>query len=292
MQLFEALRHRLETEFARVDASLPLDTAQAAVWRHALEGVLEGWSLADQRRLAEGLNDLAAALPGAHSLSSFEASARYLLGSSKLLDALPRELVRAFGIERAAFRVPRVWVLAAVPAEPRGLLLIENPQSFEQACRAGVAERLALVCSFGYGLSLSEALRAPERVRLVGEVDPRQTLAGLLSLECVTYWGDLDPEGLRIFRRLRRSVPALRLSALYAPMIERFACRGGHPLHRLTGKHGQRPGADWSRGLDQEALDAAEVASLAGAALDTARENHWLGMLGGDGLEAASNGAV
>ncbi|MDW5377062.1 DUF2220 family protein [Halomonas sp. HP20-15] len=281
VQLSEALRHRLESEFARVDASLPLDAAQAAVWRHALDGVLEAWSLADQRRLVEGLNRLAADLPGAHALSSFEASARYLLGSSKLLDALPRELVRAFGIERAAFRMPSVWVLAAVPAEPQGVLLIENPQSFEQARRTGLAERLALLCSFGYGLSLSEALKAPERVRLIGDVDPRQSLADLLTLERANYWGDLDPEGLRIFRRLRRSVPTLRLSALYAPMIERFEREGGHPLHRLTGKHGQRPGIGWARGLDQEALDDTVMAELGGRSLDDALAEAWLTLIKG-----------
>ncbi|WP_136067244.1 Wadjet anti-phage system protein JetD domain-containing protein [Modicisalibacter radicis] len=292
VQLSEALRHRLASEFARVDASLPLDAGQAALWRHALESVLDGWDLADQRRLAEGLNDLAAALPGAHVLSSYEASARYLLGSSKLLDALPRELVRAFGIERAAFRGPGAWVLAAVPAEPQGVLLIENPQSFEQACRAGVAGRLALLCSFGYGLSLSEALRAPERVRLIGEIDPLQTLDGLLALENVTYWGDLDPEGLRIFRWLRQSVATLRLSALYAPMIERLEREGGHPLHRLTGKGGQRPAPGWSRGLDQEALGDAEVAALAGDALEAEREDHWLGLLADSDLDAMPGGAV
>lgn len=282
VSLSEALRHRLASEFAEIDDSLALDAGQAAVWRHALDGVLRDWSLSDQRRLADGLRALAAALPGAYELSAFEASARYLLGSSKLLLGLPRELVRAFGIDPTAFRGPVTWALAAMPADPQGLLLIENPQSFGQACRVGLHERLALVCSFGYGLSLSEALSAPERVRLIGEGLAARGLSELLTLPHPTYWGDLDPEGLRIFLRLKRAVPELRLSALYGPMIETLEAHGGHPLATLTGKAQQRQAGDWSRGLDQEALDDARLTALAGRPLDEAIQQRWLSYLAGE----------
>ncbi|WP_129140484.1 Wadjet anti-phage system protein JetD domain-containing protein [Modicisalibacter coralii] len=273
--LSEAVRHRLASEAVPVDASLGLDAGQAAAWRHALAEGLEEWSLADQRRLAEGLRALAAALPDAYATSAFTASARYLLGSSKLLDALPAPLVRAFGIDRGAFSESCSWVLASVPTHPEGLLLIENPQSFEQACRVGVGDRQALICSFGYGLSLARALAEPERVRLIGERASRCSLAELMALPTATFWGDLDPEGLRQFRRLRASLPGLRLSALYAPM----AAAEGHPLHVLTGKGGQRPGGDWARGVDQEAIDDATLLELAGGALDEARERRWLAAL-------------
>ncbi|SFH16815.1 Wadjet anti-phage system protein JetD domain-containing protein [Modicisalibacter xianhensis] len=274
--LSEALRHRLESEFAELDDSLGLEAAQAAVWRHALDGVLQDWSVTDQQRLAEGLRAMAADLPHAYAYSAFEASARYLLGSSKLLMALPRELVRSFGIDTTAFRGTSAWVLASVPAEPQGLLLIENPQSFEQACRVCLDERWALVCSFGYGLSLGEALRAPEQVRLIGERTSSCTLSELLALPEVTFWGDLDPEGLRIFLRLRQSVPGIQLSALYTPMIERLENDAGHPLHGLTGKAGQRQAGSWMRGLDQEALDDTRVAELGDKALDESLAEEWL----------------
>lgn len=277
--LSEALCHRLESELARVDESLALDDGQAVLWRHALDGGLEGWSLEDQRRLVVGLRALAAALPAAYGDTAFAASARYLLGSSKLLGALPRELVQAFGIEPDAFRAPLSRVLAAMPPRPEGLLLIENPQSFDQASRLGLGRRLALVCSFGYGVSLAQALQHPERVRLIGETPLELGLADLLALSRKTYWGDLDPEGLRIYRRLRDRVPRLRLSALYAPMIERFEQQDGHPLHRLTGKEGQRPAAGWTRGLDQEWLDDATVAALGGQPLSPGLEAEWLAAL-------------
>lgn len=277
--LSEAVCHRLESEATPVDPSLKLDASQAVVWRHALAEGLEDWSLADQYQLAEGLRALAADIPGAYAWSAFEASARYLLGSSKLLMALPRELVRSFGIDTTAFRGPLAWVLASVPDEPQGVLLIENPQSFDQACRVGLDEHLALVCSFGYGLSLTEVLKAPEQVRLIGGRASSHTLSELLELPAIMFWGDLDPEGLRIFLRLRQSVPRIRLSALYAPMMERLETEGGHPLHILTGKAGQRQASRWSRGLDQEALDDAALGEWGGETLDESRAERWLALL-------------
>lgn len=274
--LSEAVCHRLAAEATPVDPSLRLDVSQAVVWRHVLAEGLKDWSVTDQQRLAEGLRAMAADLPHAYAYSAFEASAQYLLGSSKLLSALPRELVRSFGIDTTAFRGTSAWVLASVPAEPQGLLLIENPQSFEQACRVCLDERWALVCSFGYGLSLGEALRAPEQVRLIGERTSSCTLSELLALPEVTFWGDLDPEGLRIFLRLRQSVPGIQLSALYTPMIERLENDAGHPLHVLTGKAGQRQAGNWMRGLDQEALDDTCVAELGDKALDESLAEEWL----------------
>ncbi|MBB3229634.1 Wadjet anti-phage system protein JetD domain-containing protein [Halomonas stenophila] len=277
--LSEGECHRLREGMVGPDASLGLTADQAIPWGLALERRLDDWSLADQRRLVEGLRRLAADLPEAYGLSAKVASARYLLGSSKLLEALPGELVRRFGIEPRAFRAAPVWLLAAMPEVPEGLLLIENPQSFAQACRVGLDCRLALVCSFGYGLSLGEAVLDPATVRLVGEQGPSQDLTALLGLPSPTYWGDLDPEGLRIYRRLKAQLPALRLSALLEPMASALAGQGGHPLHRLTGKEGQRAAGDWTRGVDQEWLEDATVAALGGQPLSSALEAEWMAAL-------------
>ncbi len=277
--LSEGECHRLEQRLVVPDAALGLADHQAVPWARALDGVLDDWSLADQRRLVEGLRRLAADLPEAHGLSAKVASARYLLGSSKLLEALPGELVRSFGIEPRDFRAAPLWLLAAMPAVPESLLLIENPQSFAQACRVGLDRRLAVVCSFGYGLSLGEAMLDPAAVRLVGGQGLSHDLAALLTLPSPTYWGDLDPEGLRIYRRLKAQLPALRLSALLEPMASALAGQGGHPLHRLTGKEGQRSAGDWTRGVDQEALEDATVAALGGQSLPSALEAEWMAAL-------------
>lgn len=269
-------REELAAGLPAAHAELELTAVQTACWNRTLADSLEGFGRAEQQRLVTGLRDLAAELPEAYAhLTAFEASARYLLGSSKLLKALPRELVLSFGIDPEAFRRPKVRLLASMPTKPEGLLLIENPQSFDQACRLGLDLRLALVCSFGYGLSLGEALDEGS-VSLIGEGPLPLGLEALLMLPSLTYWGDLDPEGLRIYQKLKRRLPSLRLSALYGPMLEAMERGTGHPLHRLTGKGGQRAAGKWARGLDQEWLDEEACLALAEQALDTDQETRVL----------------
>nr|WP_163502931.1 Wadjet anti-phage system protein JetD domain-containing protein [Halomonas socia] len=258
---------------------LALTPQQTACWNRALAGGLDGWSLVDQHRLVAGLRALSRALPEGYRLSRYAASARYLLASSKLLDRLPNDLLHAFDIEPKLFCQPDAWLLASMPKAPDSVLLIENPQSYMQAMRVGLDRRIALICSFGYGLSLGEALAGVERVRLVGECELPLTLSELLALPHLTYWGDLDPEGLRIFRRLAGRLPHLRMSALYAPMIDTLERSGGHPLHKVTGKAGQSAGVGWARGVDQECLDDATLQTLAGVPLDSQRQRRWLGYI-------------
>jgi hypothetical protein len=255
-------------EVPAVDERLGLASSQGRAWERALQGPLGDWCIEDQLALAESLRRLADDLPDAYRLSPYVASARYLLGSSKLLEALPIELVRAFGIDPAAFQPAETWLLASVPEEPDNLLLVENAQSFTQACRIGIDRHLAIVCTFGYGLSLGRSLKGVDRVRLVGQGVADVTLPDLLRLPNPSYWGDLDPEGLRIYLRLRQLLPQLKLSALMAPMMAFYEMHGGHPLDTLSGKAGQRAAGDWQRGLDQEWLEDAQLAALAGQALD------------------------
>lgn len=158
--------------------------------------------------------------------------------------------------------------------------MIENPQSFTHASRMGIDRCLALVCSYGYGLSLGEALGGIDRVQLVGHGAEQWTLTTLLRLPNLTYWGDLDPEGLRIYQRLQQRLPDLRLSALLEPMIEALGEHRGHPLDALTGKGGQREAGDWRRGLDQEWLSDDCLTALAGKALVPEQQAHLLACLG------------
>ncbi|MCE8021156.1 hypothetical protein HOP51_13715 [Halomonas sp. MCCC 1A11036] len=268
VELAAARREILIAVSPALDPRLELEPRQHSAWRRALEGPLGGWSIKDQLALAEGLRRLANDLPRVYQLSPYVASARYLLGSSKLLEALPTELVRAFGIEPARFQAAETWLLASVPEHPERLLLIENAQSFSQACRVGCDKRLALICTFGYGLSLANALESGDRVRLVGQGTAGVTLADLLRLPCPTYWGDLDPEGLRIYRRLRHFLPDLALSALFGPMLAALEAGTCHPLDALTGKAGQRAAGGWPRGLDQEWLADNQIELLVGKPLE------------------------
>jgi hypothetical protein len=273
VELAAVRREALMSLSPALDPRLALEPRQHSAWRRAQGGPLGSWSTEDQLALAKGLRRLADDLPGAYQLSPYVASARYLLGSSKLLETLPIELVRSFDIEPDSFQAAETWLLASVPEQPEGLLLIENAQSFSQACRVGCGKRLALICTFGYGLSLAKALSNGDRVQLIGQGTAGVTLADLLRLPSPTYWGDLDPEGLRIYRSLRRSLPELALSALFDPMLA--ALEGGtcHPLDALTGKAGQRSAGDWQRGLDQEWLEDMQVQALAGKALTLSVQN-------------------
>ena len=49
----------------------------------------------------------------------------------------------------------RDYILTAGPPNPDSVLLIENPHSFEEAVASGCAEKVALIATFGYGLSRS-----------------------------------------------------------------------------------------------------------------------------------------
>lgn len=267
--LSEAHVADLQDAMEAVDPVLSLTEEQRRIWNRALDGPLGEWSLEDQCRLAEGFRRLADDTPEIYELTAFQASARYLLGSSKLLGSFPL-LARAFDIDTNRFARPVVRVLVSTPEHPERLLLIENPQSFDQACRCGVDRRFAMVCSLGYGLSLAEALDRPDDVRLINDSQFIPDLSTLLSLPQPTYWGDLDPEGFRIYRRLKRSVPGLALSALYDPMIDAMAAGVSHPLSQATGKRGQ-VGPETARGLDQEYLDEETVVALAGQAISDDR---------------------
>lgn len=281
VELTEARTAVLMAASPSVDERLTLSMSQRKAWERALKGPLGNWTYEDQHALVKGLRQLASDLPQAYQLSPYVASARYLLGSSKLLDALPQELLRSFGIEQADFESAETWLLASVPEEPEGVLLIENAQSFTQACRVGCDQRLAIICTFGYGLSLGNALQDSGRMRLVGQGVANVNLTELLRLSNLTYWGDLDPEGMRIYLRLSRSLPRLNLSALLAPMIEAFGDGLTHPLDALTGKAGQRAGDDWQRGLDQECLEDHHLLELAGQALNPMTQEALLARLGG-----------
>lgn len=214
----------------------------------------------------------------------FSLSARGMLGSSKLLGCIPEAARRHLGI--AGLPSSPRYVVVAGPTEPKAVLLIENPTSFEEVVRIGWATEIAFVVAYGYGLNMSADSTAGwnlvdglmhGRFEVINRTAGQLRLDALLNHPNIFYWGDLDREGLRIAFALRQRVPALRLSALYVPMLQLVSnAETSHPYSEATGKSNQKP---WrpigdelldalavyceQRAVDQEAVDLSNSISLA-----------------------------
>lgn len=216
----------------------------------SLGDVLEGFNTSEMSRLLSGLALLKQDQESLDSMPRFEVSARYLLGSSKLLDALPAAPLRQFGIDVARFPTFPGYVMVAGPPNPSMVVLVENPHSFESAIEALSTEEGAWVCTYGYGLSLKYSQHGEQLAAILESRIPPRTLIRkgnppgwdeLLCHKRILFWGDLDLEGLAIFERLRRYNSRIALSGLYQPMVDCLKEDGGHPYCKPVGKVGQVP---------------------------------------------------
>jgi len=204
-----------------------------------------------QAEILNGLVRLRANLNEEAGRHRFIVSARYLIGSSKLLDVLASPALRAFGIQADLFPGHPLYVVVAGCASPETVVLVENPAAFEMAVATGAASRCAFIATFGFGLSKSQEDYGNQLVRMVEdrfsgaitltrEGSSCPTAKELLSHLNITFWGDLDVAGIQIFKRLRKSIPGLRLSALYKPMLDVVdVSAGSHPYVFAVGKPGQ-----------------------------------------------------
>lgn len=249
---------------------------------------LDGFSNADMGDLARGLLAMRFGQKQDKGTPRFVLSAKYLLGSSKILGSLPVPALRVFGIDIDSFPDAITQVIVAGPDSPEAVLLIENPHSFEEAIAAGCAERVALVVTYGYGLSrsgeaygnsLAEAVEQADRLVPLVRVGNPPSPKSLLGHSRIFFWGDLDREGLRIYSSLCKGVPALRASALYLPMVDAMKRGESHPYAKATAK--ERQGSvdkvpdDVSalvslcseRGVDQEIVKREDIARLASFSL-------------------------
>lgn len=220
--------------------------------RLALEDVhprLNGLYASDLKTIAAGLSLIRSSQDTLTGMPSFIVSARHLIGSSKLLASLAPTSLKMFGIDTKQFKDATPYVVVAGPPDPISVILIENPQAFEWAIQAGIADRHALIVTFGYGLSRNGDDFGRQLVELVEHkkssliplvrAGAPATLDDLLAHPNLFFWGDLDPEGLRIFERLRKHLPQLRLSAMYQPMIDALQAGNCHPYVDAVGKGGQ-----------------------------------------------------
>ncbi len=223
------------------------DAEQAALL--PLHDVLDDFSYNDHILLVNGLLRLRREQEHVSGQPSFLVSAGYLLGSSKILDALPANALRQFGIEKSKFTGAPPVLLIAGPPEPINVVLVENPHAFWNAVNTSAIEKTAFVVTFGYGLSrhgdeygnqLASILESGVSVKGAVCVGAPPQLHELLRHENILFWGDLDLEGLRIYLRLKKILPKLNLSALYEPMLGAVKeSATSHPYVKATAKHGQ-----------------------------------------------------
>ncbi|MEJ1400134.1 MAG: DUF2220 family protein [Candidatus Sedimenticola sp. (ex Thyasira tokunagai)] len=216
----------------------------------ALGDALEGLNASEMSRLLSGLVSLKQDQERLNNEPRFEVSARYLLGSSKLLDALPAAPLRQFGIDVTRFSNFHGYVMVAGPSDPSMVVLVENPHSFECAVDAPGTDGAAWVCTYGYGLSLKYSQYGEQLAAILESRIPPKTLIrkgnppgwdALLRHDRILFWGDLDLEGLAIFERLRYYNSRVALSGLYQPMVDYLKDDRGHPYCKSVGKAGQVP---------------------------------------------------
>jgi len=253
---------------------------------HLLDGILK--LIADRELFAER--------------DPYEISAKYLLGSSKIIGKLSR-ILEIGGVPQSLLGKRPRYVLGAGPAGSAFALLVENAECFKRLIDLGVSERITVVATFGYGITWSGIgvegrLDRIKIARAAGE--PPATLASVVAAPTCCFWGDLDMAGLGIFVSLRRLVPHLRLSALYAPMLRALAHPAtSHPYCALVEKLGQiEPITDdaaalrlaaacRTRAVDQECVSDQDMKALAGRVLDEAGEAVELGRAECSGAEQA-----
>lgn len=291
--------------FARVvikaERPMPPDPESLKRWNLALEQI--GASLEDRDLLRDAhaalhgmeVGDLVItarallALRENHSPGEtrpqFLVSACHLMSSSKMLGQLPTGVRCGLAPSLGTLKEQISYVVTAGPADPIGVILIENPWAFESAVEAGISEQYGLIATFGYGLSRETEshgrqlaglieTRGGDLMQLRRHGAPPEIMV-MLNHPNISFWGDLDPEGLRIYRRLKFQIPHLGLSELYGPMLKRLEAGLGHPYVAATGKQGQtalRPDelsddpeaqilakACAFRGIDQESIDVGSL---------------------------------
>lgn len=223
-----------------------LDMSPAA--KKKLNGAAEkfkDFSSEDLKTICNGLSELASERTSGKP--KYLASAENLLGSSKLIDALNKDILNAFEIDIESFKPSPKYIAVAGPPTPKAVVLVENPNSFEAAVLAGASKHIAWLCSYGFGLAneksdqdgmlLESNLTTYKRhaVVLVREGEPPRKIEELLAHPRLYFWGDLDLSGIQIFDRLKRkfqedsNASELQLSALYQPMLEALKDGRNHP---------------------------------------------------------------
>ncbi|RQO59408.1 hypothetical protein DBV14_07330 [Variovorax sp. KBW07] len=249
--------------FLGVQAAAVVLASHEIAWQQALEAAqMEPGAAAILAQLAPALADLGAsdmlvlaraleALRGkpaeATDDAGFNVSARHLMGSSKVLSRLSRPMLDALDLPLRLHAPSPRYILCAGPSEPAATLLIENPRAFENAIRSGLSVTVAIVCTFGFGLSYlgselwaDDGVSQHDRPILIVRDGTPPPLRQLLAAEKVFLWADLDLAAMNIFRSLKGAIPQLRMSAIYEEMVPMLLDPArSHPYAVLFDKSGQ-----------------------------------------------------
>ena len=249
--------------FLSVVLELATTDPQETAWRQALAGSglsgevgeelstlsssLGGMPQEDLAALARVLRRLSEADPNSFNDAGFNVSARHLLGSSKVLSMMSSRMMNALGLPLHLHNPSPRYVICAGPSDPVATLLIENPRAFENAVRCGLSTEVALICTYGFGLShLGQDWRTTatheQPILIVREGSP-PSLTDLLRASKVHFWGDLDLAAISIFRTLKRAVPQLQMSRIYETMLPMIQdLNYSHPYAGIFDKSGQAKG--------------------------------------------------
>lgn len=202
-------------------------------------------SSADMACLVGCLADLASQGIVGMAGAGFNVSARAIMGGSKVLSALDSKAMQALGLPaRLKASSPR-YVVCAGPPAPVATLLIENPRAFENAVRSGLGETVALVCTYGFGLSYLgqawiEDMHSEDKPIQIIRAGSPGPLSELLQAQRVYLWADLDLAALSIYKSLKSAIPQLQFSAIYQVMMEMVKNdKLSHPYAAIFEKDGQ-----------------------------------------------------
>lgn len=280
-------RHELDWAQAMILAGIDKEAATVLL---GLSAKLEDVSPSDMNLMANALKKLANSSQDELNDAGFNISAQCILSGSKVLSQLSPKMLHALGLPARLHTSSPRYVVCAGPAEPVATLLIENPRAFENAIRSGLANTVALVCTYGFGLSYlgQEWLHAEltsdlDRPIIMVRSGSPPSLDKLFSLPRVYLWADLDRAAFSIYLSLTRSIPHLLLSAIYRAMdVMLDDPSKSHPYSKIFDKAGQiiseeHPHKDvrvielWRRcalrAVDQEAVLDADILRFGAAAL-------------------------
>ena len=282
---------RPEKTFSPAEQQWMLAVDQSSLSTEAMQALASFYtkvsdlSSQDMASLVECLADLAFSGQTDIDGAGFNVSARTIMGGSKVLAAVDSKAMQALGLPaRLKTSSPR-YVVCAGPSGPVVTLLIENPRAFENAVRSGLGETVALVCTYGFGLSYLgqawvEDMHSEDKpIQIIRSGTPG-SLSTLLQAKQIYLWADLDLAALSIYRSLKSTIPQLQFSAIYQVMME-MAKDGkrSHPYAAIFEKDGQVANSTsmvdvsdpvvkvlfescWTRAVDQEAVLETDILLL------------------------------